>query len=152
AAWDAHGMRDGQHPCLAAGSPLTMLDIDGSRGEGGGQILRTSLALAMLTGKPFVMRNIPAGGAKPRLRRQPVACGDAAARLCGATVHGAKVDSKYLEFTPGAIAGGDLDLDIGSAGSATLVVQTILVPAIAAGVELRATIHGGTHNPMAPPF
>ena len=98
------------------------------------------------------MRNIRAGRAKPGLRRQHVACVDALAKLCGATVHGAKVDSKYLELVPGPITGGELAIDIGTAGSTTLVVQTILVPAIASGHALRATIRGGTHNPMAPPF
>ena len=130
----------------------TSIDIDGSRGEGGGQILRTLLALSAITGRPFTMRNIRAGRAKPGLRRQHVACVDALAQLCGAKVHGAKVDSKYLELTPGPIVGGELAIDIGTAGSTTLVVQTILVPAIASGHALRATIRGGTHNPMAPPF
>ena len=128
------------------------VDIDGSRGEGGGQILRTSLALSAITGRPITMRNIRAGRAKPGLRRQHVACVDALAKLCGATVHGATVDSKYLELTPGPIAGGDLAIDIGTSGSTTVVVQTILVPAITAGHAVRATIRGGTHNPMAPPF
>ncbi|MBL0215570.1 MAG: hypothetical protein IPQ07_17020 [Myxococcales bacterium] len=73
----------------------TPVDIDGSRGEGGGQILRTSLALSLITGRPITMRNIRAGRAKPGLRRQHVACVDAAVKLCGGTVHGAKVDSKY---------------------------------------------------------
>lgn len=126
--------------------------IDGSRGEGGGQILRTSLALALITGRPLVIRNIRAGRAKPGLRRQHLACVDAAVRLCGGTVHGATVGSKYLELVPGPIAGGELAIDIGTAGSTTLVVQTILLPAIVAGHGLRATIRGGTHNPMAPPF
>lgn len=129
-----------------------MIDIDGSRGEGGGQILRTSLALSMLTGKPFAMRNVRANRAKPGLRRQHAAAVNAAARLCNGSVHGANVDSRYLEFTPNAITGGELAIDIGSVGSTTLVVQTLAVPAIASHVELRATIRGGTHNPMAPPF
>ena len=128
------------------------VDIDGSRGEGGGQILRTSLALSAITGRPITMRNIRAGRAKPGLRRQHVACVDALAKLCGATVHGAKVDSKYLELTPGPITGGDLAIDIGTSGSTTLVVQTILIPAITSGHAVRASIRGGTHNPMAPPF
>jgi len=129
-----------------------LIDIDGSRGEGGGQILRTSLALSMLTGTPFAMRNIRANRAKPGLRRQHATAVAAAARLCNGTVHGATVDSRYIEFLPGPITGGDVTIDIGSAGSTTLVVQTLLVPAIHAGVALRATIVGGTHNPMAPPF
>jgi RNA 3'-terminal phosphate cyclase (ATP) len=126
--------------------------INGSDGEGGGQILRTSLALAMLTGRPLEMSRIRAGRARPGLRRQHLACVEAAARLCHAEVRGAVVGSQQLAFRPGVITGGVLDIDIGSAGSTTLVVQTILVPAIAAGVALRAVIRGGTHNPLAPPF
>ncbi|HEX3762468.1 MAG TPA: RNA 3'-terminal phosphate cyclase [Kofleriaceae bacterium] len=126
--------------------------IDGSDGEGGGQILRTSLALAMITGRPLEMSRIRAGRAKPGLRRQHLACVEAAARLCQSAVHGARVGSQELAFRPGAIGGGELEIDIGSAGSTTLVVQTILVPVIAAGVALRAVIRGGTHNPLAPPF
>ncbi len=128
------------------------LDIDGSRGEGGGQILRTSLALSIITGRPIAIRNLRAGRAKPGLRRQHLACVLAAQELCGATVHGDEIGSKYLEFTPGAIQREDLAIDIGTAGSTTLVVQTILVPALAAKCALRATVHGGTHNPMAPPY
>jgi RNA 3'-terminal phosphate cyclase (ATP) len=128
------------------------LSINGAEGEGGGQILRTSLALAMITGRPLQMSRIRAGRAKPGLRRQHLACVEAAARLCHAEVHGARVGSQELSFRPGVITGGVLEIDIGSAGSTTLVVQTILVPAIAAGVALRAVIRGGTHNPLAPPF
>jgi RNA 3'-terminal phosphate cyclase (ATP) len=132
--------------------PAVPVVIDGSRGEGGGQILRTSLALSMITGRPLDMRQIRAGRAKPGLRRQHLACVEAAARLCHAEVRGAAVGSQDLVFTPGEITGGELDIDIGSAGSTTLVVQTLAVPAIAAGVTLRAVIRGGTHNPLAPPF
>jgi len=128
------------------------VEIDGSRGEGGGQILRTSLALSMITGRPLVMTNIRAGRAKPGLRRQHLACVHAAQQLCGAEVYGAEVGSKYLDFRPRAIEPRDLLIDIGSAGSTSLVVQTILVPAIFAKQPLKATVHGGTHNPMAPPF
>ena len=128
------------------------LRIDGSRGEGGGQILRTSLALAMITGRPLRMEHIRANRAKPGLRRQHLACVEAAARLCNARVRGAEVGAATLDFEPGAITGGALEIDIGSAGSTTLVVQTILVPAIASGHALRAVIRGGTHNPLAPPF
>jgi RNA 3'-terminal phosphate cyclase (ATP) len=142
-----------------------VIDIDGSFGEGGGQILRTSLALSMLTGKPFAMRNIRANRAKPGLRRQHSTCVDVARELCGATVHGNAVGSSYLEFTPGPIIGGESDdssgsemmpiervVDIGSMGSTTLVVQTVLVPLLAAGRAITLVIRGGTHNPMAPPF
>ena len=129
-----------------------LVEIDGSRGEGGGQILRTSLALSMITGRPLVMTNIRAGRAKPGLRRQHLACVQAAAQLSNAEVHGAEVGSKYLDFRPRQLAATELDIDIGSAGSTSLVVQTILVAAIVAKHPLRAVVHGGTHNPMAPPF
>jgi RNA 3'-terminal phosphate cyclase (ATP) len=128
------------------------VEIDGSRGEGGGQILRTSLALSMITGKPLVMTNIRAGRAKPGLRRQHLACVHAAQQLSNAEVYGAEVGSKFLDFRPRGIETRALDIDIGSAGSTTLVVQTILVAAIVAKQPLRAVVHGGTHNPMAPPF
>lgn len=126
--------------------------IDGSRGEGGGQILRTSLALSMITGRPLVMERIRAGRAKPGLRRQHLACVQAAARLCSAYVTGAEVGSQALTFEPGPITAERLAIDIGTAGSTSLVVQTVLVPAIAAGRAFTATVTGGTHNPMAPPF
>ena len=128
------------------------VEIDGSRGEGGGQILRTSLALSMITGKPLRMRRIRAGRAKPGLQRQHLACVEAAAQLCGAGLSGVQVGSQQLDFTPGKAWLPELDIDIGSAGSATLVIQTFLVPAIVAGRPLHAVIVGGTHNPMAPPF
>jgi len=132
---------------------LATVEIDGSAGEGGGQILRTSLALSMITGRPLRMRDVRAGRAKPGLRRQHLACVRAARELCGATVHGDEVGSQYLEFVPGRDAWASaLDIDIGSAGSTSLVVQTILVPAIVANHALHATVHGGTHNPLAPPF
>ena len=128
------------------------IEIDGSRGEGGGQILRTSLALAILSRRPLHMRKIRAGRARPGLQRQHLACVEAAAKLCGATVRGADVGSQTLELVPGTQLASDLTIDIGTAGSTTLVVQTILIPAIAARRPLRATLIGGTHNPLAPPF
>jgi RNA 3'-terminal phosphate cyclase (ATP) len=133
-------------------SSLEPVEIDGSGGEGGGQILRTSLALAMITGRSLRMRRIRAGRARPGLRRQHLACVEAAARLCHGRVDGATLGSQDLELIPGAITGGALELDIGSAGSTTLVVQTILVPVLAARTGLRAAFQGGTHNPLAPPF
>ncbi|MDB4953714.1 MAG: 3-terminal phosphate cyclase [Myxococcales bacterium] len=128
------------------------VEIDGSRGEGGGQILRTSLALSIITQRPLRMTRIRAGRARPGLQRQHLACVEAAARLCSAQTHGAELGSQTLEFVPSIGYADHVTIDIGSAGSTTLVVQTILVPAIAASVPLRATIIGGTHNPLAPPF
>jgi RNA 3'-terminal phosphate cyclase (ATP) len=137
-----------------------LVQLDGSHGEGGGQILRTSLALSIITNRPLEIRNIRAGRAKPGLRRQHLTCVEAAAAMCNAELKGANVGSKHLWFTPREpttaldLASSSLALafDIGTAGSTTLVVQTILIPAIIAGKPLRFTVAGGTHNPMAPPF
>jgi RNA 3'-terminal phosphate cyclase (ATP) len=128
------------------------VDIDGSRGEGGGQILRTSLALASITGRKLRMKKIRAGRRRPGLQRQHIACVEAAARLCGGTTTPLELGAQDLVFTPGSEWPAELALDIGSAGSTLLVVQTILVPAIAAGKAVRAVITGGTHNPLAPSF
>jgi RNA 3'-terminal phosphate cyclase (ATP) len=128
------------------------VEIDGSRGEGGGQILRTSLALSMITKRPLRMRRIRSGRKKPGLQRQHLACVEAAAQLCHAHTTGAEVHSQELEFVPGPDGSEHLTIDIGTAGSTTLVVQTVLVPAIAMGRALHATVIGGTHNPLAPPF
>ena len=129
-----------------------LIEIDGSRGEGGGQILRTSLALSIITKRPLRMRRIRAGRRKPGLQRQHIACVEAAQRLCFAQVSGAEPNSQDLEFTPGAGCAEHVSIDIGTAGSTTLVLQTILVPALVAGTALHATVIGGTHNPLAPPF
>jgi RNA 3'-terminal phosphate cyclase (ATP) len=129
-----------------------LVEIDGSHGEGGGQILRTSLALSIVTRRPLRMRRIRAGRKRPGLQRQHLACVEAAARLCYGHVDGAEIGSQELDFTPGEGSARELTIDIGTAGSTTLVVQTILVPALTLGHELTATVIGGTHNPLAPPF
>lgn len=128
------------------------VEIDGSRGEGGGQILRTSLALSIITGRRLRMYKIRAGRKRPGLQRQHLACVEAAAQLCRATTNDLDVGASELVFTPGTEWPGELAIDIGSAGSTTLVVQTILPAAIVANKPLHARITGGTHNPLAPPF
>jgi len=132
-----------------AGSPLV---IDGSAGEGGGQILRTSLALAMTTGTPFVLENIRAGRKKPGLMRQHLTGVKAAALLCGAEVLGAELGSTRIVFRPGPIVPGEHTLDIGSAGSVSLVLQTIALPLALAARPSRIVIRGGTHALWAPPY
>ncbi len=127
-----------------------MVSLDGSRGEGGGQILRTALALSVVLRRPFTMEKIRAGRAKPGLRLQHLACVQAAARLCSAEVRGAELGSQRLWFAPGPALLSVLDIDIGSAGSAALVLQTVLPPALLAPHSMRVTVRGGTHNPMAP--
>jgi RNA 3'-terminal phosphate cyclase (ATP) len=126
------------------------VDIDGSLGEGGGQVLRSSLSLAMLSGRSLRLRNIRAGRSKPGLMRQHLTCVLAAARVCAARVEGAEIGSTQLEFEPGPIQAGHYAFAIGSAGSTALVLQTLLPALLVAGGPSRVRIEGGTHVPMAP--
>jgi RNA 3'-terminal phosphate cyclase (ATP) len=130
-----------------------MIIIDGTTGEGGGQVLRTALSLAAITSKPFVIENIRGRRSKPGLRRQHLTCVEAAARICGAGVEGGRIGSSTLSFKPGTtIIPGHYAWDIGTAGSTTLVLQTVL-PVLAMGDRTsHVKITGGTHNPMAPPL
>ena len=129
-----------------------MLHLDGSRGEGGGQILRTSLALSMITGKPFRIERIRAGRPKPGLMRQHLTAVKAAAEVCDAQTIGAELRSQILTFEPGAVRPGEYRFDIGTAGSASLVLQTVLPPLMRGEQASRLTLCGGTHNIHAPPF
>ena len=103
-----------------------MIDIDGSQGEGGGQVLRTSLTLSLATGVPFRLWNIRAGRARPGLLRQHLAAVQAAAEIGQAETKGASLHSRELTFVPGKIAAGDRRFAIGSGGSTTLVLENIL--------------------------
>ncbi len=126
--------------------------IDGSQGEGGGQILRTTLALSMVTGQPVKLVRIRAGRRQPGLRPQQLAAVRAAAEVSEAEVVGAELGSRELEFSPGPVKPGRYDFSVGTAGSATLVLQTVLPPLLTASAPSHLTLEGGTHNPMAPPF
>lgn len=126
------------------------LVIDGSAGEGGGQILRTSLALSMLTGTPFTLERIRAGRKKPGLMRQHLTAVKAAAQIANAEVEGAALGSTRLVFRPGSVDGGEYELDIGSAGSAALVLQTLALPLALAQKPSRVCVRGGTHARWAP--
>jgi len=129
-----------------------MLHIDGSMGEGGGQILRSAIGLSIVTGKPFRIERIRANRDKPGLMRQHLTAVNAAAAICGATVDGAAVNSGALTFTPGAVKPGEYGFDVGSAGSTTLVLQTILPALLMAKSPSTITLVGGTHNIYAPPL
>lgn len=129
-----------------------MLTIDGSFGEGGGQILRSSLALAIVTGTPFVIQNVRARRKKPGLMRQHLTAVQAAAQICGGRLDGEAVGSTELRFEPGPVRGGEYHFNIGTAGSTTLVLQTVLLPLALADSPSRVILEGGTHNPFAPPF
>ena len=129
-----------------------MIKVDGSYGEGGGQILRSSLALSIVTGTPFRIDNIRAKRKKPGLMRQHLTAVRAAAEISRANVTGNEIGSTALTFTPGDAVGDDYEFSVGTAGSTTLVLQTILLPLTLTKQPSRIVIEGGTHNPFAPPF
>jgi RNA 3'-terminal phosphate cyclase (ATP) len=129
-----------------------MITIDGSRGEGGGQVLRTSLALSLVTGRPFRIVNIRAGREKPGLLRQHLTALKAATEIGGAEVSGAAIGSRDVVFRPGRVRPGEYAFAVGTAGSATLVLQTVLPALMTADAPSTIALEGGTHNPFAPPF
>lgn len=128
-----------------------LMELDGSQGEGGGQVLRSALTLSMITGRPFRIANIRANRAKPGLMRQHLVSVQAAAAVCGADASQAAVGARELEFRPGRIRGGSYSFAIGTAGSCTLVLQTLLPALLFADAPSTVTVSGGTHNPKAPP-
>jgi len=131
---------------------MALLVLDGSQGEGGGQILRSALALSLLTGTPFRIDNIRAGRARPGLMRQHLTAVQAAAAIGRADVSGAEVGGRSLFFRPGRPQPGDYAFSVGTAGSTTLVLQTVLPALITASGPSTLVLEGGTHNPASPPF
>lgn len=129
-----------------------MVEIDGSFGEGGGQILRTSLSLSCLLGKPFRIYNIRRGRSRPGLMPQHITSVRAAAAISRASVRGDSKGSMELVFEPERVRPGDYSFDIGTAGSTSLVLQTLLPPLIFSGGNSTLTIKGGTHVPFCPSF
>ena len=128
------------------------IHIDGSLGEGGGQILRTALSLSMITGRTVRLTHIRAGRKKPGLLRQHLAAVRAAKDLCAAEVDGDRPGSEALTFIPGPVGHGDFEVVIGTAGSTTLVLQTVLPVLLTAPGPSSFLVKGGTHNPMSPPI
>lgn len=129
----------------------SVLSIDGSYGEGGGQILRTALALSAVLGRPVELFKIRAGRKSPGLQPQHLSCVKALAKITGAEVHGAEFGSSRLHFAPGLIIGGSRRIDVGTAGATSLVFQAILAPLAFASTSSALTITGGTHVPWSPP-
>ncbi len=129
-----------------------IIDIDGSLGEGGGQVLRTSLALSLLLGKSFHLRHIRAGRAKPGLQAQHLMSVQAAGRIGKAKLRGASLGSTDLTFEPGDVQPGEYRFTIGTAGATALVLHTIYLPLALAKSESRIVIEGGTHVKAAPCF
>ncbi len=129
-----------------------MIEIDGSYGEGGGQIIRAAIAMSAITGKPVRITNIRANRSNPGLQAQHLTGVKAAAELCNAKLKGAELHSTEIEFSPGKIKTGGFRFDIGTAGAITLVLQTLIpICAFAPGV-VRLEIKGGTHALHAPPI
>lgn len=129
-----------------------MIDVAGDSGEGGGQVLRSALALSMCTGAPFRIENIRAKRKKPGLMRQHLTAVRAATQVCAAQVEGDEIGSTELTFAPGEVRGGRYTFAVGTAGSATLVLQTVLPALMLAPQPSELAVEGGTHNPYAPPF
>jgi RNA 3'-terminal phosphate cyclase (ATP) len=129
-----------------------MIEIDGSAGEGGGQIVRTAVSLAAVTGRGVEIVRVRERRERPGLQPQHLAAVRAAAAICDATTVGDRVGSRHLLFEPGrAPASGDYVFDVRTAGAATLVMQTVLVPLLRAEGESSIEVIGGTHQPMSPP-
>ncbi len=129
-----------------------MLTLDGTKGEGGGQILRTALGLAVATRTPFRIDGIRGGRERPGLLRQHLTAVRAAQAIGQAQVEGAELGSASLTFEPRGLCGGEQHFAVGSAGSTTLVLQAVLPALLAAAEPTSISIEGGTHNSAAPPF
>jgi RNA 3'-terminal phosphate cyclase (ATP) len=131
---------------------IDLITIDGSVGEGGGQVLRSSLTLSLATGKPFRITGIRAGRSKPGLGRQHLTAVRAAKEVGNAKVMGDEIGSTDLTFVPQGVKAGDYHFAVGTAGSATLVMQTVLPALLTAEGPSNLVLEGGTHNRAAPPF
>lgn len=129
-----------------------MVELDGSSGEGGGQILRTSLALSLITHKPFHLRNIRARRSRPGLQPQHLMSVQAAAAVGQGQLRGASLGSSDLVFEPGIVIPGDYHFRIGTAGATSLVLHTVYLPLALAAGPSRLTIEGGTHVKASPCF
>ncbi len=129
-----------------------MIVIDGSQGEGGGQMLRTALSLSLVTGKPFRMHDIRGKRSRPGVMRQHVTCVEAACAIGGAECAELTVGASDLTFVPGTLKPGEHRFAVGTAGSVNLVFQTLLPPLMLADRPSRLVLEGGTHNIGAPPF
>lgn len=126
--------------------------IDGAQGEGGGQIFRSALTLAMCLGKEVRIENIRAGRSKPGVLRQHLACLKAAQEISDAQVEGNEIGSQCVRFVPRTIRAGQYRFSVGTAGSTTLIMQTIMMPLLLADDASDVIFEGGTHNSMAPTF
>ena len=126
--------------------------IDGSYGEGGGQILRTAVALSCILKREITVENIRKGRRNPGLKNQHLHGIKLAARMCDARVEGLKIGSTRIVFRPGDLRGGRYEVDIGTAGSISLILQVAVPIAIASKERVELRIRGGTDVPFSPPI
>ena len=129
-----------------------MIEIDGTLGEGGGQVLRTALSLSAVLGKPVKIYNIRKKRARPGLRPQHLVGLQLVEKISNGKSEGARIDSMSVQFFPGSLRGISLTANVGTAGAVTLVVQTVLLPLLFAPEPSRIKIIGGTDTDMAPTF
>ena len=129
-----------------------MITIDGSEGEGGGQVLRNACALSLVTGEPFRIEKVRGNRDQPGLMRQHMTAIEAACAIGGADCEGLDLGSPTVTFKPGSVKAGDYRFAVGTAGSTALVLQTVLVPLALADGPSHLVIEGGTHAAMAPSF
>ncbi len=129
-----------------------MIKLDGNYGEGGGQIVRTALAFSTITQIPFEITSIRSGREKPGLKAQHLTCIKALAKLCDAKADGAELGSSFLRYWPGKIKGKTINIDIGTAGSITLLLQSLLIPCFFADKTVRLHLKGGTNVAWSMPI
>jgi RNA 3'-phosphate cyclase len=129
-----------------------MIQLDGSHGEGGGSILRQAIALSIFTGKDFIIKDIRKNRTPAGLKAQHLGSLNAAAEMCKATYWGNTIGSTEVYFKPGTLKGSNFSFDIGTAGSATLFFQSILLPCVFSKRKVTINVAGGTDVSWSPPF
>lgn len=129
-----------------------LIKLSGEYGEGGGSIVRIALSLSLLTGKPFEANNIRKGREVPGLKAQHLHCIKGAQQMCDAKADGVQLGSEYLRFVPSELKGKSLSLDVGTAGAATLVLQSLLMPCMFLSKPIRIELIGGTDSKWSPSF
>ena len=129
-----------------------MIILDGNYGEGGGQIIRTALAFSLFTGKPFTISNIRSNRPQPGLKTQHLKCVESCKLLSNADVEGASLGSKKITFSPNSFSPRSIEIDIGTAGSITLLMQSLMLPLVLSSKNIRLRLTGGTDTRWSPTY